>query len=261
MTQFAAVKIDQSERFETLSKAPIVEAVIEVRCKPTVPWEANFVTSETKPELRDYPNVASQDEFQQGVKFEPGKPPETSQSAAWKGLRFQSEDQKQIVQFNKDGFLFSRLKPYENWEKFSNEAFRLMAIYQRIAKPKELTRVGLRFINRFSLPPQEAEFEQYVETPPLPPKGLNLPFFGFLHHETLAIPGHRYGINLIRTIQVPQDQLTQGLAIILDIDVFTLDNTITELDGLQNRLGEMRWLKNKVFFGSVTPKAIKSFKQ
>jgi uncharacterized protein (TIGR04255 family) len=261
MTQFATIKIDPSEKFETLPKAPIVEAVIELRCKPTVPLEANSLTSAVKAELPDYPKVDSQDEFEQGVKFEIGKPPQASQSTAWKGLRLQSEDQKHIVQFNKDGFVFSRLQPYENWEKFSKEAFRLIGIYQDIAKANEWTRVGLRFINRFSLAPQESEFEQFLHSPPSPPKDLNLPFLGFLHHEMFAVPGHRYGTNIIRTIQPPIDPLTAGPAIILDIDVFTVENTIIESDNLRNRLGEMRWLKNKIFFGSVTPKAIESFKQ
>jgi uncharacterized protein (TIGR04255 family) len=85
-----------------------------------------------------------------------------------------------------------------------------------------------------------------------------LPFHGFMHHDVLAVPGHPYAINVIRTIQTPPN--TDASAVILDIDVFTLQPFQFREAILEERLPEMRWLKNKVFFGSVTPKALESFK-
>src|SRR4051812_18985679 len=92
MTQFATIKIDPSEKFETLPKAPIVEVIIKLRCKPTVLLKENSLTSAAKADFPDYPKVDPQDKFKQGVKFEMEKPPQASQSTAWKGLRLQSED-------------------------------------------------------------------------------------------------------------------------------------------------------------------------
>ena len=76
----------------------------------------------------------------------------------------------------------------------------------------------------------------------------------------LAVPGHPYAINVIRTIQQLNGGVDVGVALILDIDVFTtqgfdLDNTVRE-----RRLLEMRWLKNKAFFGSITEKAFEMFR-
>ena len=83
---------------------------------------------------------------------------------------------------------------------------------------------------------------------------------GFVHKDTLAVPGHPYAINLIRTIQQLNGGTDGGVALILDIDVFTtqgfdLDNVV-----LERHLLEMRWLKNKAFFGSITDKALKMFR-
>jgi len=50
------------------------------------------------------------------------------------------------------------------------------------------------------------------------------------------------------------------LALILDIDVFTTQPLELEQSMLVRRLLEMRWLKNKVFFGSVTEKALELFR-
>ena len=81
-----------------------------------------------------------------------------------------------------------------------------------------------------------------------------------MHKDTLGVPGHPYAINVIRTIQQLNSNMSGGVALILDIDVFTtqafdLDNAV-----LARRLLEMRWLKNKAFFGSITKKALKMFR-
>ena len=177
----------------------------------------------------------------------------------WKGLRFQSGDKKHIVQFNRDGFVFSRLEPYESWQRLYDEGMRLWHVYVDLAQPVEVHRIGLRYINRIRLPPDELRFEDYLQPAPEPPKGLDLPFNGFLHQDTLAVPDHPYAINVIRTIQPPGAPGVQGLSLILDIDAFTTQGFELDEVALKQRLLEMRWLKNKVFFGSVTETALKLF--
>lgn len=89
---------------------------------------------------------------------------------------------------------------------------------------------------------------------------MKLPFRHFMHHDTLAVPGHPYSINVIRTIQLPPDSGSPGLALILDIDVFTTPEFRLDETMVVPRLTEMRWLKNKVFFGTVTDKALELFR-
>jgi uncharacterized protein (TIGR04255 family) len=89
---------------------------------------------------------------------------------------------------------------------------------------------------------------------------LDLPFQGFMHHDTLAVPEHPYAMNVIRTIQPPQANGHAGTALILDIDVFTTQGFELDDEILRRRLLEMRWLKNKAFFGSITEKALEMFR-
>jgi len=255
------MKIEVSEQFPHLPHAPIVEAVIEIRARAEVAWEEGVISEQLKPKLPDYPQVASQKEFQQEVQFGAGQVLEAKQhNLGWKGLRLQSADQRQVVQFNRDGFVFSRLDPYENWEHLRDEALRLWRVHLDLAHPTETQRIGLRFINRIELPAHEMKFEEYIQPHAEPPRGLDLPFQGFFHHDTLAAPGHPYSINVVRTIQLPQDPRTQGIGLILDIDVFTTQPFELRQGLLEERLAEMRWLKNKVFFGSITQKALDSFR-
>jgi uncharacterized protein (TIGR04255 family) len=261
MSTLQAVDIKPEERFENLPRAPIVEAVIEIRARATKALEETSLRTAIEPKLAGYVFLDSLREFHSEVKLEGGKPPiQKVSDAGWKGVRFRSSDEKHIAQFNRDGFVFSRLEPYLTWEELESEGKRLWNIYKDFAQPVEIQRLGLRFINRIKLPPGELLFEDYIQPAPSSPHGLELPFHGFMHKDTLGVPGHPYAINVIRTIQQLNGGVDGGVALIIDIDVFTtqgfdLDNTV-----LQRRLLEMRWLKNKVFFGSITAKALEMFR-
>ena len=261
MNTLQAVDIKPEEKFENLPRAPIVEAVIEIRARATKNLEETSLRTAIEPKLAGYVFLDSLREFHSEVKLEGGKPPiQKVSDAGWKGVRFRSSDEKHIAQFNRDGFVFSRLEPYLTWEELESEGKRLWNIYKDFAQPVEIQRLGLRFINRIKLPPGELLFENYIQPAPSSPHGLELPFHGFMHKDTLGVRGHPYAINVIRTIQQLNGGVDGGVALILDIDVFTtqgfdLDDTV-----LQRRLLDMRWLKNKVFFGSITAKALEMFR-
>ncbi len=255
------VKIDLAEQFPHLPRAPIVEAVIDIRGRAEVPWEESTIEVQLKAQLPDYPRLSSHREFRHEVKMAPGQQPQQSlEDMGWKGLRLQSTDKLHIAQFNRDGFVFSRLHPYESWQQLIREGMRLWKIHKELARPSEVQRLGLRFINRILLSPKDLNFEDYLNAPPKPPDHLDLPFHGFFHNDTLAIPGYRYAINIIRTIQQPQLPEPDRIGIILDHDVFTLEPFEVQQEVLERRLAEMRWLKNKVFFGSITDKALATFR-
>jgi uncharacterized protein (TIGR04255 family) len=257
----AIVKIKIAEGFEHLPHAPIVEAVIDIRARAAQKLEESSVRSNLEPRLDGYGFLDSRKEFHGEVKLEPGKPPsQVVRDLGWKGLRFRSSDEKHIVQFNRDGFAFSRLEPYVDWEQLSGEGLRLWSIFKELAQPVEIQRIGLRYINRIQLPPGELLFEDYIQPAPVSAYDLDLPFHKFMHHDTLAVPGHPYAINMIRTIQPPASAGSSGIALILDIDVFTGQAFEPDDTLLARRLLEMRWLKNKMFFGSITQKALAMFR-
>ena len=262
MTAMTNLAINTKEQFQHLPRAPIVEAVIDIRARPTTEFEEHAIKGQLEAQLGGYQFLDSRREIQiehemnLDVDAQPGP---IIRDLGWKGLRFQSDDGKYIAQFNRDGFVFSHLEPYQNWDNLYDEAMRLWLEYRSLAQPAENHRVGLRYINRIQLPPDELLFENYLSPAPVPPIGLDLPFHGFMHHDTLAIPGHPYAINVIRTMQPPGGVGVEGLGLILDIDVFTTQGSDLDDALLEQRLLEMRWLKNKVFFGSITESARKLF--
>jgi uncharacterized protein (TIGR04255 family) len=262
MTAIAKLVINTTEAFRYLPHAPIVEAVIDIRARSTTVLEEATLKPQLEAMLSEYQYLDSMQhiQIQHEVNLQDSAPTSPIiREMGWKGLRFQSDDKKHIAQFNRDGFVFGRLEPYESWVRFYEEGMRLWSMYVELAQPVEIHRIGLRYINRIQLPPDELRFEDYLVSAVKPPKGLDIPFHSFMHHDTLAVPGHPYAINVIRTIQPPGAPDIQGLGLILDIDAFTTEGFELDETILEQRLLEMRWLKNKVFYGSVRPKAVKLF--
>lgn len=252
------IHINTDEKFPHFASAPIVEAVIDLRAQPTEVFDESAARAFLESRTEEYQFLDSQQELNHQIKIEPGSPPQQTVTNTWKGARFRGSDGKNTVHFNRDGFVFSRQAPYQHWAAFSGEAMQLWRIFQDMAKPEAINRIGLRFINRIELPLGDGDFERFIDPTPQPPRGMDLPFYGFLHQETFAIPNYPYAVNLIRTIQPPQG--SGGIAIIIDIDVFTLQVGVFTESRIVQMLEEMHWLKNKVFFGSVTDAALEVFK-
>ncbi len=260
MSLTSKLNLNLEETFPLLAHAPIIEAVIEVRARAETPWEESVILERLKTNVPEYPDVKPQKEFRFEVKMALGEEAEQNiQDLGFRGVRLESADKLHIAQFNRDGFLFSRLRPYESWDQFHREGLRLWQVYQELAQPLEIHRLGLRFINKMEFTQKELQLEDYLQIFPQTPKDLDIPFTGFLYRDELGVPGHPYAINLIRTVQPPQGPAAEGVGLILDIDVFTTQPFESQRSLIEQRLTEMRWLKNKVFFGSITNKAQEKF--
>jgi uncharacterized protein (TIGR04255 family) len=248
-----AMSINLTEKFPHLSKAPIVEAAIEICVVPSVKWDEISLQSELKKRIPDFPKVEILREARVRIMplAQPGKP--AFEDVGCVGLKYRSNDNLHIAQFNKGAFVFSRLNPYADWGKFSQEALRLRTIYCEMLKPTEVKRIGLRFINRIDTKQEKVELADYYKYPPEPLKELDWTLAGYLHHDEMHVPGTSYGVNLIKTVQ----NISGKIGLILDIDVFVQDPFEYDELHITKCLEEMRCIKNKIFFSSLTDKIIK----
>ena len=257
MTQLEALNIDFNEKFPHLPKAPITEAVIEIRGKASLPWDEKTILEKLKTELPDYPKQKS-GRVQQ---FEVN--PEKEQKVivrdlGWQGLDITSTDQKYISKFNMNFFSLSRLAPYENWDRFKDEMKRLWNIHYKLAVPLEIQRLGVRFINRIEIPDESVHLRDYFQGFSSGIPAIKLDLNGFLHHDIFTVPNYSYMMNIIKTIQ-PKTP-TNNRALILDIDVFTQQPIEANDDIIDKKLSDLHWLKNKIFFSIITPQLITQLK-
>lgn len=112
--------IDLNEQFPHLSNAPIIEAVIDIRVVPETKWDETQLRDELTKRLPGYPKIETIRESR--FQLSAGRPDPVVEDFGCVGLKLSSSDNLYVGQFNKAAFVFSRLKPYENWSRFRDEA-------------------------------------------------------------------------------------------------------------------------------------------
>lgn len=251
-------QIDPSEQFPFLRQSPIVEAVIHWQAR-AMSWQESDVTSELTKELQSFTVRKPIHRSRFSAQFRPDGSSNSSE-IGWYGLRCETSDKLNVAQLTRDGVIFSRLKPYEHWESFISEALRTWRVFSRIAKPAQIDRLAVRFINVVS-PVQLTQLDQCLNKYPQSLETIGLPLTEFLHQSKHSVPGFPLGVSLIQTIQPPVDIESNDYGLILDIEVFTNHTIESNNDRTQmERLEQMRWIKDKVFFSLIREDVIQSFK-
>lgn len=245
--------------YPLLKNAPITEAIIDIRIKLKEDFEVERFLSLYDAISDQYPEKKTRHKWEGKFEFKKGEGPVSSGTEAIDGYIFTSADAKQMFQARSDGFTFNRLRPYEKWEIFRDEAFRLWKLYRELVSP-EIFRVAVRFINKFDIPlfPQPMlDFNEYLTAAPIVPDGLPQGVSSFLTRVVI----HNADVDETAIITQAFEQIVDPkfLPIILDIDVFQQKENISEEDAWQ-MLEELRLFKNKIFFASITEKARGLFK-
>jgi uncharacterized protein (TIGR04255 family) len=235
---------------------PITEAVIDIRAElgPDVRLENLAAFQEhikaTYPTRQDLMMVRA------NIEFQPTGKVKSEQTTL--GYAFRSADGKQIVQARTNGFSFSRLHPYENWNSLRNEARIMWDVYKRVAKPIRAIRVAVRYINRIDMPFPAVELRDYLRTfPEISPE---LPQSMARYVMQLLIPIEDFGgtLSLIEaSVPAPGPDIS---SINLDIDLFK--ESTAEFDSDEKVWGlleHFRDKKNEIFEKCITDKARKLF--
>lgn len=255
----ALFTLDLSESFQHLARAPIVEAVIHWRARAQKQLESDTLNAVLADRLPQYPvREPIHDQLVEMMATFSGGGDSSSvrQKRDWHGLRLKSNDGSYVVQFKRDGLIFSRNRNYANWEEFTAAAKEVWHAYVDVAAPVEIERLGVRFINQ--LPAATGEtLHQYLREPPTCPS--NLPLKEFVYQSTFSVPSHPFGIRVIKVMQPSMPDVQQSSGLFVDIDVFSTKAIPIESAALDSAFVQMRWLKNKVFFTLLTDAAVKSF--
>lgn len=241
-----------------LKNAPIIEALIDIQVK--LPSNINISNIDAIHERISTQYPKKIERIKGNFIFQIANnsvPPSSDLSII--GYMCSSTDEKQIVQIRLDGFTFSRLKPYASWEDLRDEARRLWEIYTDVAKPEQITRLAVRYINRLELP-LPLKFNQYLVAPPIIPPDLPQAVSSFLSRIVIPIQNTKITTVITQALEPPTSE--KIVPIILDIDVFEeLTKMIVE-DREQNakliwdKLEQFRNTKNQTFFASLTEEAI-----
>ncbi|VXD11152.1 conserved hypothetical protein [Planktothrix serta PCC 8927] len=230
------------------SRSPITEAVIDLGV--TLPQEAGLETlgGVQTTISTDYPNQEALLFVQEEMKA--GTSVGATATQAQIGFGCISSNQKQIIQARLDGFSFSRLAPYENWESFRDEAKRLWNIYQNAIHPTAINRLGVRYINRFDLPLPIKDFKDYLRVFPQVPSDLSESLNGYFIQLQIPKPEVEAILLLNQAIIPPSGDSV--VSVLLDIYLFRICNIPIEKTTLWDILENLHEEIDQIFEACIT---------
>src|SRR6266536_3435555 len=207
------------------SRAPLTEAIIDI--KVVLPSE---VTIDTLADIYSLIN----DRFPRrevihlgSVVLQPDATIPINATQQVNGFFFRSEDGLKIFQVTLNSFTFNRLAPYTSWEELRDDAKYLWKIYKNFCKPEAVTRVAVRFVNRFELPGPVVDLKDYLRiapevTPDLPKTQLSSFFM------QLQIPQEDCILIVSEALVPPSSPET--ISVILDFDLFRAQTWMSDYE-------------------------------
>lgn len=229
------------------SRAPITEALIDLRVELPDGVTLATLTDVHSSIKADYPMLQELMIFQ--GQMVAGASVGATASQTQVGYIFSSSDQKQIFQARLDSFTFSQLAPYDRWDTFRNEAQRLWSIYQSVTKPKCVSRLALRYINRLDLPLPFEDLKDYLRTVPEVSPDLPQNLSGYFMQ--LQIPQEDLRAMLILNQALIPPPSLDVVSVLLDIDInreIELPDTETVWDVLE----QLHTRTDQVFEACIT---------
>lgn len=174
------------------------------------------------------------------------------------GFAFRSADGKQVMQARTNGFTFSRLYPYKDWNSLRSEAWELWNVYQKVAKPVRTIRVAVRYINRIDIPFPMADLRDYLCTFPEISPELPQLLTGYIMQLLIPVKDIGVTLSLIEaSVPAPGPDIS---SINLDIDLFKEDASDFDTDEkVWGLLDQLRDKKNEIFEKCITDRARELF--
>jgi uncharacterized protein (TIGR04255 family) len=227
------------------SRSPITEAVIDFRVE--LPKDVELSDLEA---CQDAAYADKMGLFDTSAQIELGNEAASSTTSRQVGFLFTTADKKQFFQAHFEGFLMHRLAPYEGWKPFRDEARRLWDRYRQTTRPRKVTRVAVRFINRLDLPSPVGEMKDYLRTSPEVSPDLPQELAGFFMQLNIPQPDIKSTL-LLRETAVPP-AVPGKESVVLDIDLFRADEIPSDDAGIWAFLESLRSRKNEIFEACIT---------
>lgn len=230
-----------------LSHAPIVEAALDIRVNPTPELSLDRLKAALNSLEPRYSAPQSIAVISGGFGLQGGQPIATVQPPQAIGWTAKDEQSGRVVRFAHGQFVFSQLAPYTNWEEMAAEARRLWSSFLDSAAPTEVSRLGLRYINRISLP-SGIQLRDWFAAPPDVPAEIPQAVQQFL--SRILVYDEVSGISAVIT-----QAMESAPDVLLDIDAYIAGTLKPDAPAVWEAIGRLRQLKNRVFFASLTEAA------
>lgn len=242
---------------EPIPRAPVTEALFDIQVE--LPQDIRVDTLEQLCDSvqNEYPTKQSRRRFEGRIEL---KADQVSGSESIDlgidGFLGWSEDSKQVVQFRFDGFSYSRLKPYIDWEQHFPNVVKYWRIYSEKTSPIKVKRIALRYINLIAIPFKFHWEDCFINFPKLPLERSTLS--NFFNRLEFLLPEESIKAIVTQKLALSNDPIHKSA--ILDIEVVKKINSQISEESIADVFDLLREVKNDVFFKSLHSKTMELFK-
>lgn len=238
------------EKYPYLSKAPVVEAILDIRTTPAEEWDETSFTENVKSQFGSEFTFEPENSLLYTILLDPSAPGQGNiPGTGWNGLRVFSADKTEIFKLVRDSFVYSKLNPYTGWESFKERGLLGWNRYRAIAGRQTIKKIGIRFINRIDFTADE--LSRLLNIYPVKIGKIDKDIAGYFQQNTYAFENGKILTKFIQAVQPPAEK-NANPSIILDIDVFSSGGLPLSENDVDLMMERFRQYKNDIFFGAIT---------
>jgi uncharacterized protein (TIGR04255 family) len=226
-------------------KAPIVEAIIDLRIDPLPGRELERLRDRFKGR---FPSI----EEMRSIKVELSSAGAVQQDSTLAGYKLTATNAADLLLINENSFATVRLAPYNRWEVFSQQAKDNFDTFTKVVGRTSVSRVGVRFVNRLDIPSGlllGQSLSKFLKI------GISLPMevTGEIGNFSLVVEGREPQTSSAFVLRsgIVQPVIINHVSIQLDIDAYIVE-VPSRLDDLWAGVERLRQAKNNVFENSIT---------
>ena len=237
--------------------APITEAIIEIKfATPLDPSDVDKINEKFGAYYPQHQNVETVDINLNLTEIQSDKA--TAQLDRAVGHRRASVDMTELLVIWRPAFVISQLAPYPGWDSFSQRFLRDWAVWKRVVGFREISRIGVRYMNRIDIPVAGpiVENEAFLNVYPKMPD-----VFGPLAAYAIqaVVPIEELGCKLTLNSGAIPSPILNHASFILDQDIAKEIDPPQSDDAIYELLSKIRIQKNKVFEACITDRARELF--
>ena len=209
--------------------SPLVEALCEFRFEPGQPWDWAVPGLFYREVQEEFPTRRQFNPFQVKLSSETQEASVQSVVSNVERMQFVRQDERALIQVGPDLMSVHHLKPYSNWETFKQMISRSLDVYKQVASPKNITHIGLRYINRLEIPEEQTvKIERFLLAVPSVPEEVPQTFSTWW--QRVEIPYvQANGLLALHSGSVYEEGQT-NVIFLLDLDFVTLQADLVTLD-------------------------------
>lgn len=174
-------------------------------------------------------------------------------------MQYLREDKTALVQVSPDFLVVNHLKPYPTWEKLKPLILKMFGIYEEIASPTKIKRIGLRYINRLDFDTSTIELTDFFKYYPYVPHELPKDQSSLLCRVEIPYESQRDRLSLTLATVLPEK--LNSVSLILDLYYVLIDPEQITKDKIPDWLEQAHSVIENVFENCITDKSRGRFEE